>query len=59
MTRSHEEPEVVELAFQGTMRTFEVSKQFPREETYSFTDQIRRSSRAVCANLAEACRARP
>jgi len=41
------------------MRTFEVSKQFPREETYSFTDQIRRSSRAVCANLAEACRARP
>lgn len=32
---------------------FEVSKQFPKEEKYSLTDQVRRSSRSVCANLAE------
>ncbi|MGH9940441.1 MAG: four helix bundle protein [Blastocatellia bacterium] len=37
------------------MQIFEVSKKFPREETYSQTDQIRRSSRSVCANLAISC----
>lgn len=40
------------------MRVFELSKGFPKEETYSLTDQIRRSSRSVCANLAEAWRKR-
>ncbi len=40
------------------MRVFEVSKKFPKEETYSLTDQIRRSSRSVCANLTEAWRKR-
>jgi four helix bundle protein len=40
------------------MRVFEASKRFPREEAYSLTDQIRRSSRAVAANLAEAWRRR-
>ncbi len=40
------------------MRVFEQSKRFPKEETYSLTDQIRRSSRSVCANLAEAWRKR-
>lgn len=40
------------------MRIFELSKRFPREEMYSLTDQIRRSSRSVCANLAEAWRKR-
>ncbi|HVT87573.1 MAG TPA: four helix bundle protein [Tepidisphaeraceae bacterium] len=35
-----------------------MSKTLPREETYSLTDQIRRSSRSVCANLAEAWRKR-
>lgn len=40
------------------MRIFELSKKFPREETYSLTDQIRRSSRSVCSNLAEAWRKR-
>src|SRR5438132_11843042 len=40
------------------MRIFALSKDFPREETYSLTDQIRRSSRSVCANLAEAWRKR-
>ncbi len=40
------------------MEIFELSKAFPKEETYSLTDQIRRSSRSVCANLAEAWRKR-
>jgi four helix bundle protein len=40
------------------MQVFELSKQFPKEETYSLTDQIRRSSRSVCANLSEAWRKR-
>jgi four helix bundle protein len=40
------------------MLIFQESKKFPREETYSLTDQIRRSSRSVCANLAEAWRKR-
>ena len=40
------------------MEIFEVSKTFPKEETYSLTDQIRRSSRSVCANIAEAYRKR-
>ena len=44
------------LAFQLAMDIFETSKSFPKEETYSLTDQIRRSSRSVCTNLAEAFR---
>ena len=55
---SHEELEVYKLAFQAAMEIFELTKVFPREETYSLTDQIRRSSRAVCSNIAEAWRKR-
>ena len=44
--------------FALAMEIFEVSKNFPKEETYSLTDQIRRSSRSVCANIAEAYRKR-
>lgn len=40
------------------MEVFELSKSFPKEEKYSLTDQIRRSSRSVCANIAEAYRKR-
>jgi len=40
------------------MQIFELSKRFPKGEVYSLTDQIRRSSRSVCANLAEAWRKR-
>ena len=40
------------------MQVFVLSKTFPREETYSLTDQMRRSSRSVCANIAEAWRKR-
>ena len=56
--QSHRDLEVYRLAFQAAMRIFALTKPFPREERYSLTDQIRRSSRAVCANLAEAWRKR-
>ena len=46
------------MAFESAMRIYELSKLFPKEETYSLTDQIRKSSRSVCANLAEAFRKR-
>jgi len=45
-------------SFALAMSIFEVSKSFPKEETYSLTDQIRRSSRSVCANMSEAYRKR-
>src|SRR6476660_5208521 len=54
----HRDLEVYEKAFDAAMEIFTVSKSFPKEETYSLTDQIRRSSRSVCANLAEAWRKR-
>ncbi len=56
--REHTELEVYKKAFDAAMLIFEMSKKFPKEETYSLTDQIRRSSRSVCANLAEAWRKR-
>jgi four helix bundle protein len=58
MIESHTELEVYQIAFSAAMSVFEISKSFPKEETYSLTDQVRRSSRAVCANLAEAWRKR-
>jgi four helix bundle protein len=45
-------------AFNLSMKIFEISKSFPKEETYSLTDQIRRSSRSVCVNLGEGYRKR-
>lgn len=56
--RTHEDLQVFQLAFSASMQIFEISKEFPKEEKYSLTDQIRRSSRSVCANLAEAFRKR-
>ena len=47
-----------ELAYTNAMKVFELSKRFPTEEKYSLTDQIRRSSRTVCGNIAEAYRKR-
>jgi len=44
--------------FDLAMEIFEVSKMFPNEEKYSLTDQIRRSSRSVCANVGEGYRKR-
>ena len=58
LIRSHRELEVYQLGFDAAMKIFELTKQFPAEERYSLTDQIRRSSRSVCANLAEAWRKR-
>ncbi len=55
---SHTELDVYRKAFDVSMEVFKLSKAFPREETYSLTDQIRRSSRSVCANLAEGWRKR-
>ena len=56
--RHFRELEVYLLAREGAFRIFETSKSFPIEERYSLTDQIRRSSRSVCANIAEAWRKR-
>lgn len=50
--------EVYNFAFACAMNIFEVTKNFPPEERYSLTDQIRRSSRSVCSNLAEGWRKR-
>lgn len=52
------ELEVYQRAFKMAMNIFEITKRFPNEEKYSLVDQIRRSSRAVCSNLAEAWRKR-
>lgn len=51
--KSVKDLDVYELAISSAMQVFNISKRFPKEETYSLTDQIRRSSRSVCANLAE------
>ena len=56
--RDHREQEVYKLAFKCAMEIFQISKSFPKEEKYSLTDQIRRSSRSVCANISEAFRKR-
>ena len=52
------ETKVYKMAFDLAMKIFEISKCFPKEETYSLTDQVRRSSRSVCSSLAEAHRKR-
>jgi len=50
--------EVYRKAFDSAMEIFELSKTFPKEETYSLTDQIRRALRSVCSNLSEGWRKR-
>jgi four helix bundle protein len=52
------ELKVYQKAFQAAMKIFEITKTFPVEERYSLIDQIRRSSRSVCANMAEGWRKR-
>ncbi len=56
--KSHRELNVYKLAFTSSMKIFNFSRKFPKEETYSLTDQIRRSSRSVCSNIAEGFRRR-
>lgn len=50
--------DVYKLAFEAAMDIFYLTKGYPQEEKYSLVDQIRRSSRSVCSNLAEAWRKR-
>jgi four helix bundle protein len=56
--KDHRELRVYQLAFESAVKIHEITKGFPPEERYSLTDQIRRSSRSVCANIAEAWRKR-
>ncbi|MGC9337187.1 MAG: four helix bundle protein [Candidatus Cloacimonadia bacterium] len=56
--KSQFELDVYKLALDSAMRIFEITKTFPKEEKYSLTDQIRRSSRSVCSNISEAWRKR-
>ena len=55
---SYRDLDVYKMAMDGAMQIFELTKSFPPEEKYSLTDQIRRSSRSACANIAEAWRKR-
>ena len=54
MVKFYRDLGIYQIAFEAAMKIFELSKRFPVEERYSLTDQIRRSSRSVCANMAEA-----
>jgi four helix bundle protein len=56
--RKHTDLEVYQRSFEVAMKLFGLTKKFPAEERYSLTDQVRRSSRSVCANLSEAWRKR-
>lgn len=56
--RSHRELKVYKKSFESAMKIFKLSKSFPKEEIYSLTDQIRRSSRSVSSNISEAFRRR-
>ncbi len=56
--KNYSDLDVYKMAFDGAMRIYDLTKRFPKEETYSLTDQIRRSSRSVTANTAEAWRKR-
>jgi len=56
--KSHRELKVYQLAFNNAMSIYRYTKTFPKEEIYSLTDQIRRSSRSVSSNIAEAFRRR-
>ncbi|MCX5803858.1 MAG: four helix bundle protein [Proteobacteria bacterium] len=55
---NYRELKVYQNAMDTAMEVFQFTKTFPQEEKYSMTDQIRRSSRSVCANIAEAWRKR-
>lgn len=51
--KSIKDLKVYNLAYRLAMKIFEITKKFPKEETYSLTDQIRRSSRSVAINIRE------
>ena len=53
MLRSVQDLEVYKLSFETAMDVFRITRRFPSEERFSLTDQIRRSSRSVAANIRE------
>lgn len=55
---SHRDLRVYQVGFELALRVKEISSSFPREERFSLTDQILRSSRSICANISEAWRKR-
>ena len=55
---SYKDLRVYQNALDAAMKVFELTKHFPKDEKYSLVDQMRRSSRSVCANIAEAWRKR-
>jgi four helix bundle protein len=56
--RRYNDLDVYRLAMESAMIIFEITRSFPAEEKFSLTDQIRKSSRSVCSNIAEAWRKR-
>lgn len=58
MVNSYRDLDVYRMAMRGAMEIFQLTKRFPQEERYSLIDQVRRSSRSVCANIAEGWRKR-
>lgn len=57
-SRGYKELKVYQLAYKLAVDIFEISKSFPKEEIYSLTNQIRRSSRSVSVNIGEGYRKR-
>ncbi|MCW9707397.1 four helix bundle protein [Fodinibius salsisoli] len=58
MREGFKDLKVYKLAYQCANEIFEITKNFPKAERYALTDQIRRSSRSICANIAEGYRKR-
>lgn len=58
LLRSHKELNVYQIAFKTSMEIFMITKSYPKDEIFSLTSQIRRSSRSVSANIAEGFRKR-
>jgi len=56
--RTYKDLRVYNLAFEAAMEIFHLTNEFPSEENFSLVDQMRRSSRSVCANIVEAWRKR-
>ncbi len=58
MAGSFKDLKVYQLAFEAAKEIYIITKSFPKEEQYSLTDQVRRSSRSVCVNIGEGYRKR-
>ena len=55
---THKDLKVYTISFDAGIEIYKISQSFPRDEIFSLTDQIRRSSRSVSANISEAFRKR-